>query len=64
MENFELRAEARKWAIPLWMIADRLGISEATMTRRLRRELPLEETARIMEIIRELAAERRGEDEG
>ena len=38
--NQVIRREARACNVPLWRIAVRLGISEPTMTRRLRTELP------------------------
>ena len=41
--NQAIRREARACNVPLWRIAVRLGISEPTMTRRLRAELPADE---------------------
>ena len=38
--NQDLRNAARDAGVPLWAIADVLHISEPTMTRNLRRELP------------------------
>lgn len=56
MNNLELRTKARKNGVRLWEIADRLGISEPTITRKLRRELPTNEKQRILAIIDEIAA--------
>ena len=56
MNNLELRTKARKNGVRLWEIADRLGISEPTITRKLRRELPANEKQRILAIIDEIAA--------
>ena len=39
--NQAIRREARACNVPLWRIAVRLGISEPTMTRRLRTERSL-----------------------
>lgn len=60
MNNELIRAEARRWAVPLWQIAERLGISEATMTRRLRKELSETESEEIMRIIKENADKKKG----
>ncbi|MDY4431063.1 hypothetical protein [Evtepia sp.] len=61
--NRLIRSEARRWAVPLWAVAEGLGISEATLTRRLRRELPPEEVARMLKVIEELSAEKGGKHE-
>ena len=55
--NQAIRREARACNVPLWRIAVRLGISEPTMTRRLRRELPEEERQKILDVIHQLAEE-------
>ena len=53
--NVIIRRQARALGVPLWQIAKHLGISEATMTRRLRSELSENEKAEILEIISSLA---------
>lgn len=58
MFNQEIRTEAKRNGVKLWQIADRLGISEPTMTRKLRHELNEDEKNRILSIITELAKER------
>lgn len=55
--NLELRRTAKANGVSLWQIAEKLGISEPTMTRRLRFELPKEEKNKIIGIINELAKE-------
>ena len=55
MENMNLRRTAKAAKVPLWRIAEVLGISEPTMTRKLRRELDEDEKARILGIISALA---------
>ena len=55
MNNQEIREAAKKSKVKLWQIADKLGISEPTMTRKLRHELADEEKHRILNIIHELA---------
>lgn len=51
MANQFIRTAAKNAGIPLWRLADLLGVSEATMTRMLRRPLPKEKEAQIIEII-------------
>lgn len=48
----EMKKEAKKNGVPLWKIADALGISEATLTRLLRHDLSEEKEAQILDIIR------------
>lgn len=55
--NLDLRRTAKANGVSLWQIADKLGISEPSMTRRLRFELPEEEKNKIIGIITELAKE-------
>lgn len=57
MKNQEIRNKAKQNGVKMWMIADALGIADTTFCRKLRRELPTEETARILDIIQELAKE-------
>lgn len=54
--NQVIRTAARKARVPLWKIADALGISEATFTRMMRRELPKDKHDQIMSIIEKEAA--------
>lgn len=56
--NADIKAAAKHHKIKHWEIADKLGVSEATYTRKLRRELPAEEKAKIMSVILSLAVER------
>lgn len=51
MANMKIRLAARGAGVPLWRIAQEMGVSEPTITRKLRKELPEEEQARILEII-------------
>lgn len=57
MANQDIRNEAKKAGVKLWQIADKLGISEPTITRLMRRELSTEEKSRIRAIIAELKGE-------
>lgn len=55
--NQDIRQEAKKSSVTLWQIAETLKISEATITRKLRIELPEEEKTKIFEAIKSLRRE-------
>ena len=57
VKNQDIRDAAKKSGIKLWQIADKLGIWDATLSRKLRKELPQEEKEKIIGIIAELAKE-------
>ena len=56
MQNNIIRKKARENKVPIWKIAQVLGVSEATMTRRLRIELPAEERDKVCSIIEAISA--------
>lgn len=58
MKNLKIRQTAKEANVFLWEIAAVLNISEATITRKLRKELSAEETAKILGIIEQLSAEK------
>ena len=58
MANREVRSHAIEKGVLLWMVAEALGISDSSFSRKLRRELPVEERERILAIIDQIAAER------
>lgn len=58
LANTEIRKAAKEANIFLWEIALKLGISEATMTRKMRCELSEEEKKKVLTIINELHIER------
>lgn len=55
MENLTIRQAAKEQKVFLWQIAEHLKISEATMMRKLRHELPPDESTKILAIIDKLA---------
>lgn len=57
MENIQIRMAAREAHIPLWNIAQMVGISEPTLTRWLRVELSQEKKVRILQAIEQLKRE-------
>lgn len=59
MNNKDIRQASKEKKIQLWKIAEYLNISEPTMTRKLRHELPAVEKQKIFTIIDELAAEQK-----
>ena len=57
MSNNLVRRAAKAAGVPLWRVAKEIGVSEPTMTRRLREELPTAEQDRIIAIIARLSKE-------
>lgn len=55
MNNQEIRRKAKETGVKLWQIADKLGITDVTFSKKLRHELAEDEKARILNIIAELA---------
>ena len=62
MTNNEIRSKAKEKSVKLWQLADALKISEPTITRKLRHELPEEEKNKILALIDEIA-ERKSEEQ-
>lgn len=60
--NEKIRAYAQKRKIKLWEIAEKLGMQDSNFSKKLRRELNVNETERIIKAIDELAREKGGED--
>lgn len=56
MNNKDIRLRARGSGVALWRVAEKMNISEPTLSRKLRHELSDEEKAKIYAIIEELAA--------
>ncbi len=52
MSNTEIREEMKKKGLEQWRLGALLGVSEATICRKMRMELPAEEKERILHIIR------------
>lgn len=55
MFNTEIKSYALIHGVKLWQIAEKLRISEATMTRMLRKELPQAKKQEIMTIIDQIS---------
>lgn len=61
MCNMDLRQKAKEKVVFFWQIAAELGVSEPTMTRRLRFELPEQEKQKYLSIIDKLSSEKEAE---
>ena len=59
--NIDIRTAAKQNGVRLWEVADWLNVSEPTITRKLRRELPADEKQRIISLIDEISAEKKKE---
>ena len=57
MKNIKIRVKLMEHNKRLWWLARILGISESTITRRLREEMPEDEQERIIQLIEEKAGE-------
>ncbi len=57
MYNVDVRRTAAGNGVRLWQIADALGISDCSLSRKLRKELSAEEKAAVFAIIRNLSQE-------
>ena len=57
MCNIDVRRAAAGNGVWLWLVADALGIADAQLSRKLRKELPDDEKEKIFEIIQEISAE-------
>ena len=58
MANTDIRTHAKTNKVALWEVADALKVSEATITRKLRREMTDNEKTKIMGIINRIAREK------
>lgn len=58
MENLEIRRKLKETKVMQWQVADKLGVSEMTLVRKLRYELPEAEKQKIFSVIEEIAVEK------
>lgn len=58
MKNLDIRQEAKEANVRLWQIAERIGVNDGNFSRKLRKELPVEEKSKIRAIISELSAKK------
>lgn len=55
--NNDIREAAKKKGVKLWQIAKSLGINDGNFSRRLRKELTIEEKNKIFSVIDSLSSE-------
>lgn len=55
MANRRIRAAAELNGVKLWEVAEALGITDSTLSRRLRRELDEDETRQMIAVIHKIA---------
>ena len=60
--NNDIKSQAKISGVCLWQVAQKLGITDSTFSRKLRRELPEKEKERIFVIIEELRSENNAEN--
>ena len=58
MANLDLRFKAKAARVPFWKIAEKLGVTEVTITRRLRKELSPEQKQLYLDVIQQIVMER------
>lgn len=57
MKNQDIRRTASDAGVRLWQVAEELGVSDSSLSRKLRKELPTDEKERIFSIIERLSQE-------
>lgn len=55
--NLDIRDAVKSSGFTLWMVADRLGITDATFSRWLRKELPDSKKQEVFKAVEELKQE-------
>ena len=58
VENLEIRRKLKETKVMQWQVADELGVSEMTLVRKLRYELPEAEKQKIFSVIDKIAVEK------
>ena len=61
MKNNDIKEAAKKSGVRLWQVAEAYGMNDGNFSRKLRKELTLEEKGRILEIIDRLTQEQQEE---
>ena len=61
MPNVLFREEAKRNNVKHWEVADAIGMHDSNFCRKLRKELPAHEQAKLINIVHEIAANRKRE---
>lgn len=61
MRNHAIREQTKRNGVRFWEIAEALGVSEATVTRMLRKELPDADQYKILNIVSDIARRKEAE---
>lgn len=54
--NKDIREAAASAGVFLWQVAEAIGVTDGTFSRKLRRELPDDEKAEILQVIQRLSS--------
>lgn len=60
MNNNDIKEAAKQAGVRLWQVAEAYGMNDGNFSRKLRKELPQDEKAKILAIIDRLAQEKQG----
>lgn len=60
--NVKLRERMQELHVPVWAVADVIGVHENTLLRRLRKELSENERMHLMQIVEQIAVEDDGKE--
>ena len=63
LKNSDIRNKISEFNLKYWEVAENLGITDSTFSRRLRKELPEEEKTKILKVISKLMLENKKEEE-
>lgn len=55
VSNSEIREAARTAGVKLWEIAEKMGVTDANFSRKLRREFPDDERNEVLRIIQDIS---------
>ena len=58
MANLDIRLKARAKNVPLWRLAEAIGVSEPTLYRMLRHELAPAKKKELLDAIKKLASKK------
>ena len=58
LSNAEIRRSIAESGLLKWEVAERIGISDSSFSRMLRRELPPDKRERVLQAIEQLSKER------